>query len=439
MNRKMISKIDTESESSEASDNETSYLSALMSNLLPKSGQQTPTPISTLPPPTLSDKKPTECRLDFIKNILKGNKLKPMIDFETLDTETANNTKLNKKIMDVRDLVAPTNVKLRYLKSGTTGHIFKAVNKSDKTISFAVKVSAYPKGDFYGGISNAARPENAEIRILQLLSQFVVKRSSPHFVLPLATFNTSITNFIKVPKKMVDLKDKNSKSYREFIQNYLEGHFENFVSVLVTEWCNGGDLLDYIRKNYFTMKLRDWRVIFFQILYTLAKIQEKYPTFRHNDLKANNIFVQLTNEDDYPDKNNQYCYTIGDVRFYIPNINLQIKISDFDFSCIDGVVENNKVNSDWTHKINITKQENKYYDVHYFFNTLITKRFFEQFYEGGAPPKIVEFIHRIIPEKFRNGSKYINKKCRIQVNTEYITPLEIIRNDPLFNKYRFYN
>lgn len=381
--------------------------------------------------------KPTESRIEFVKNILDGNKLKPMIDFDSCETESYLNTRLRKKILDVKELFTSMKIKLKYLKSGTTGHTFKAISRRNKDVCFAVKVCAYPKDD-YGGINNASRPENAELRMLKLLSYFVIKRCTPHLVLPVGTFNTSITNFIKVPKNIIDLEDEKNEMYRKFVERYHEGEFEDFVSVLISEWCNGGDLLDYIRKNHQNMKLKHWIVIIFQILFTLTLIHQKYPAFRHNDMKANNILVHLTNiKKNQPEA--RYRYNIEDVKFIIPNINIQIKIWDFDFACIDGIIENNKVNAEWTKKINITKKENKYYDMHYFFNTLISKRFFPQFYEGGAPDEIVQFIHRIIPEKYRNGSKYVNKKGRIQVDTEYTTPYRVIMEDPLFEKYRFKN
>lgn len=383
------------------------------------------------------EKKPTESRIEFIKNILSNCEMKSMIDFDNFDTETATSSKINKKIVDVKKLFNSMNIKLKYLKSGTTGHTFKAISRLNKNTTFAVKVCAYPKDD-YGGMNQVSRPENAELRMLKLLSYFVIKKCTPHFVLPFFTFRTSITNFIKVPKNIIDLDDEKNEMYKKFIDRYRDGELEDFVSVLVSEWCNGGDLLDYIRKNYATITLKHWIVIIFQVLFTLAKVHEIYPAFRHNDMKANNILVQLTDiKKDRPEC--RYCYKFDSVKFFIPNINLQIKIWDFDFSCIDGIIENNKVNSDWTKKINITKKENKYYDMHYFFNTLISKRFFPQFYEGGVPQEIVEFVHRIIPEKFRNGSKYVNKKGRIQVDTEYTTPYKVIIEDPLFEKYRFQN
>ena len=45
-------------------------------------------------------------------------------------------------------------------------------------------------------------------------------------------------------------------------------------------------------ENFTKLTVKEWRVMFFQILSVLAIIQTKYPTFRHNDLKANNILIQ---------------------------------------------------------------------------------------------------------------------------------------------------
>ena len=381
----------------------------------------------------------TDIRIDFVKNLATSHKLRSMVDFDDCNTETATNARVSKRILDVKEVFTGMNVKLNYLKSGTTGHAFKAVSKQDKNIMFAVKVCAYPK-DEYGAINNAARPENAELRMLKLLTYFVANKISPHFVLPITTFNTSISHFVNVGKVSIDIDDDKNEQYKKFIDRYKDGKLEDFVSVLVCEWCNGGDLLDYIRKNYKNMSLKEWTIILFQILYTLSVIQEKYPGFKHNDMKPNNILIQQTQK---PDSTQQYYgYKTGSYGFYIPNIGLQIKIWDFDFSCIEGVIDNNKVKSDWAHDINITSKQNRYYDIHYFFNTLISTRFFPQFYdEGCVPQQIIDFIHRVVPEKFRGngggrGTEYLHKKGRIRVNEEYTTPVKLITTDPLFEKYR---
>lgn len=416
------------SDSSEDSDN---YESILLSSLqaLSKSSRNSSSDDET---------KPTTSRINFVKNLLGDNKLNSMVDFDNCTTETATSSKLSKKILNVKEIFSSMDVELKYLKSGTTGHTFKAISNKDPKVAFAVKVCAYPK-DEYGGINNLSRPENAELRMLKLLSYFVINRMTPHFVLPIATFNTNILNFVNIPKKIVDPTNKKNELYKQFIDRYKEGEFEDFVSVLINEWCEGGDLLDYIRKNYKSMTLRIWKVIFFQILFSLAIVHQKYPSFKHNDMKANNILVDKTDNEKTP-QSEYYRYNIpnNNVYFIIPNIKLRLKIWDFDFACIDGIIDNNKVNSDWTKKINITKKKNQYYDMHYFFNTLISERFFPQFYEKDiVPQEVIDFVHRIVPEEFRNGGKYVNKKGRIQVDTEYVTPFKVILNDPFFDKYRF--
>ena len=400
--------------------------------------------------------KPIDHRIEFIKNVLDESNLKPMVDFDNCETENYSDGKVSKKIINIKELCKSMGLKLEYIKSGTTGHTFKGSLRDDPSIAFAFKVCAYPKGN-YGSINKDSRPENAELRVLKLLSYFVVTKNSPHFVLPVTTFNTSINTFVKIPKSIVDIEDKQNGSYREFVEKYYDNKFEDFVSVLISEWANGGDLLDYIRNNYEKMTLRDWKVIFFQILFTLALIQIKYPTFRHNDMKANNILVQLTQN---TTENKYYSYKIDKYKFIIPDIGIQIKIWDFDFASVDGIIENDKVNTKWANRINVTKKQNKYYDMHYFFNTLSSKRFFPQFREGGAPQDIVDFIERVIPPKFRKAPRLfdkvgnpmvddkgkpvydeqnVNAKGRIQINTEYTTPFKVITEDPLFEKNRFLN
>lgn len=384
-----------------------------------------------------TDSRPTESRVEFVKHILDGNKLEPMIDFSD-NTMNSECDRLNKKTMDARKLFNSMNVTLEYIKSGTSGHTFKATSTSDKNIAFAIKVCAYPKTDDYGSIKNPQRPENAEIRMLKLLSSFVLRMKTPHFILPIGAFNTSIGPFIKVPPKLVDLEDEKNETYRKFIERCEKDEFEDLVSVLISEWANGGDLLDYIRKNYKKMTLEQWTVIIFQILYTLASLHKKFESFRHNDMKANNILVRFT-DSDYAEKLYNYRMDDDNIKFKIPDIGIQIKIWDFDFACIKGKIENNKVNSDWTTKMNVSNEKNQYYDMHYFFNTLICERFFPQFYTGGAPKEIIEFIHRIIPPKYRSVTqgKYIRKGGRILTDVEYTTPRKVIMKDELFDAYRF--
>tara|TARA_B100000902_G_scaffold389200_1_gene435971 strand:+ start:4225 stop:5391 length:1167 start_codon:yes stop_codon:yes gene_type:complete len=377
-------------------------------------------------------------RTNKIKTILQGNNLKSLIDLESNETEAFINTKqekdirnvLDKKILDFGDVINQIGGKLVYVKSGTTGHTFRGFNPNEPTEpNFAVKIVAYPKRENYGDLNDIRRPENAELMMLKVLSYFVINNQTPHLVLPIGTFNTSIRPFLSLGKNGI----VENKKYGQFIKRYKKGDLHNEVSVLISEWADGGDLLEYIRSKYKTITLREWRVILFQIISALAVIQAKYPGFRHNDLKANNILIQNIES---RNKNNKFKYKINNQVYILPNIGVQIKLWDFDFACIDGVVDNTKVNAEWTDKINVNSTTNRYYDIHYFFNTLVRKGFFPEFWETPEISKQVkDFVKRIVPEQYTTGPK-IAERGRLLVNEEFIKPDDILKNDPFFERLR---
>ena len=377
-------------------------------------------------------------RMNLIHKILDGNNLNPLLDFESNETDAfINNTNdndirnvLNKKVLDFGQVINTIGSKLVYIKSGTTGHTFRGFDPGNPTKpNYAVKIVAYPKRENYGDLNDIRRPENAELLMLKVLSYFVINNQTPHLILPIGTFNTSIKPFLSLQKnKIVD-----NKKYTQFIKRYKKGDLHNEVSVLISEWANGGDLLEYIRKNYKTMQLKTWRVILFQILSVLSVIQAKYPGFRHNDLKANNLLIHSIES---RNKNNKFKYKINGQTYIIPNIGIQIKLWDFDFACIEGIVENTKVSAEWTDKINVNPKGNRYYDVHYFFNTLTRKGFFPEFFDTPEISKSVkDLFRRIIPAKYREGD-LVAERGRLLIDDEYLTPDDILKNDPFFEKIR---
>jgi serine/threonine protein kinase len=394
-------------------------------------------------------------RLDFIRLLLEDTELLPMFDMEHIvDSDYCKDKNdvteiFDKKLVNFDFIMCKLGNFLMYIKSGTTGHTFKGMSipdpsRPDMELNYAVKVVAYPKEEYYGGINDVSRPENAELLMLRILSYFVVKRHTPHIVLPITTFNTKIHKFISLGKSGHVV----SKKYKKFIDKYKNKEFYDDVSVLISEWANGGDLLDYLRDKFSKLTVRQWRVIFFQIISTVAVIQSRYPGFRHNDLKLNNILIQVLDSSETSDR--PFQYTVDDQTFYVPNIGLRCKIWDFDFACIPGIVENSKVNALWTNRINVKSEAHQYYDVHYFFNTMISEgfigRFFDRDDEGNplVPDEVTEFVKRIVPTKIRTGA-YVSDKGRLLISYEqltkvrglfYKTPLEILTLDPFFSKMR---
>lgn len=387
-------------------------------------------------------------RLDFIKKLLEGKKLEPMInldetnteyfvnpnDYKNMDDDTqSHDTRyiLNKKMHDFYKVINEIGGKLLYVKSGTTGHTFKGISNPESgiNINYAVKIVAYPKRERYGKMNDIRRPENAELMMIRLLSYFVIKKQTPHIVLPIGTFNTSIKPFVNLIEENV--VDKSNKKYLEFVKRYNNGEYYDTVSVLISEWANRGDLLDFIKKNYKEFTLIHWKVIFFQLISTLAVIQSKFPSFRHNDLKANNVLVHKIGQ-----RNTLFSYTVNRCKYIVPSIGYQIKLWDFDFACIPGIVDNAKVNAEWTNEINVKPLQNRYYDMHYFFNTLIKKGFFPQFMEDKCiPQEAKDFVNRIVPPKFQEGT-YVTKRGRFLLDIEYLIPDEVLKTDIFFEDFR---
>lgn len=390
-------------------------------------------------------------RIEFIKLVLELTNLKPMFEVnkvltrDTIKSYRSINDCFEKKMLNFFDTLKMFGTCFEYIKSGSTGHTLKIsdgnLNNRSTGVHYAAKVVGYTKDKLYGSYDDINRPENVELLMLRILSYFVINDKTPHIVLPITTFNTKLSSFIKMKENKLIDDDK----YNEFVEHAKKGHFHNEVSVLISEWADGGDLLDFLRKNYKNLPLKYWVTIFFQILSTLAVIQEEYPEFRHNDLKANNILLQKinSNDDNKNKKKFHFTYELCGEIFNVPDIGYRCKIWDFDFASIGNLVVNKKVEAIWTNKFNLNSEGHRYYDVHFFFNTISTI-FLDDFFNK-VPNKVCDFINRIVPEKLRNNKKYVSKKGRLLLSYEelkktrgvfYHTPKEILLKDPFFDKIK---
>lgn len=400
----------------------------------------------------LNNKHRVDNNYEMIKKIFNRKQIKLLIDSENTNTEAFFNTALNqnndnddnsissndtrsilnKETLNIWNFLKLINARLQYISSGSTGHFFKGTILDENKIiicSFAMKVSAYQKRKEYGSIYDISRPENAELNMIKALSYFTITKQTPHLILPIKTFYTSIEPFIQLLKRNYLIDEKGR--YADFIKRYKEGKYENTVSILFSELASHGDFLEFVKKNYKVFTTVTWKVFFFQILSVLAIIQSKYPGFRHNDMKANNILVTLSNS-----TISSTTYNINNKKYNVPNIGFIIKLWDFDFACIPHLIRNKKVEEEWTKKINITTHKNKYYDIHYFFNTLIHRGFFPEIMTDKTHinDEVRDFINRVVPDSYRNS--VANEKGRLQVNIEYTTPKILLENDEFFEIFR---
>ena len=77
-----------------------------------------------------------------------------LINFDNNETESFLNTYnqrdiryvLNKKTFDFNKIMTQIGGRLKYIKSGTTGHTFKGLSNNESVKdNYAVKIVAYPK------------------------------------------------------------------------------------------------------------------------------------------------------------------------------------------------------------------------------------------------------------------------------------------------------
>lgn len=329
---------------------------------------------------------------------------------EKIPDDTVQETDmLHNKYVDIRTLFKLLGIKLAYRRSGETSHVFKTIDKNKNT-KFAVKIKPYEKNSKCP-VTNTSKSLN--------ISGF---KYIPHIMLPISTFRSDITNFTNIASKIINLDDEKNITYKHFIERFNNNEFENNVSVSVYEWCDMGALLNYIKINYTKLTLRWWTSILFQLFYTLAIIHTKYPSFRHDDLKLNNILLKTTNLS--KDTKTFYKYKIGNKSFVIPTIGLQIRLNGFALYL---PVEQKE-------SLSGSDTNNKYCNIHNFFTELI-KNFPEFYSQNSVPKEIVEFVDRVIPVNYRDVNQTdIGSKL---ITDEYTTPYKLIMKDPLFEKYRF--
>src|SRR5205807_1400553 len=103
------------------------------------------------------------------------------------------------------------------------------------------------------------------------------------------------------------------------------------------------------------MKEIDWKILLFQVLYTLYKIGERLAQFRHNSLDLDSIVVYSRAPEQELD------YKVNDVNFILPNVNFEIKLQCYQFATTIDYIPNT---------VSGKKPNNVYYDVNYFINYL---------------------------------------------------------------------
>ena len=287
------------------------------------------------------------------------------------------------------------------------------------------------------GINENELPQNSEIKMIFLLKDLVFSKQTPHINLPIIAYNCNLKDLLSEPTKT----EKKILTARRHRQN------TNLVNVLISEWCTGGSLEDYLEKNIHVFKRNHlyFDVLFFQLLSLLTTIQRTYPSFRHNDLHLGNLLVEKT---PLIYKKEFYLYKIKNItcpnkytNYVIPNLEYQIRLWDYDLSCIDKIVNNKAVQQAEYEECDILSQKkNQYFDlVKFFFMfdrdiveefSLKMKRYHELIY--------VDILGGLKYNLFDKRGKYllendISESGCLNLNIEKITPEILLKKNSFGN------
>jgi len=84
-----------------------------------------------------------------------------------------------------------------------------------------------------------------------------------------------------------------------------------------------------------------FRTMLFQVCIILDEIYQRYPNFRHNDLKIQNVLL------DECERAGSHTWLGGNKVFSVDNLGLQVTIADFDLASIGGNCDNYKTLDIW--------------------------------------------------------------------------------------------
>ena len=213
-------------------------------------------------------------------------------------------------------------------------------------------------------IYNLSSKLNNDSLFSYLLSALILSKKTKHILLPILNIDINYADIQFIFDENTKYKLKNKIKLNE-IQNIcclqIKEHYFKQIS-----------LYEYLKSN-----TCDYKILLFQIIHTLAIIQNEYPTFRHNNLTLNSILIYCKNKTNIIECYNSFQNDV----FYIPNNGFDIKIFNF---------ENATINKFYGNSI-----YNPYYDIYIFFTDFIKNI--------KCNNEINTFVNKYIPDKFNEN------------------------------------
>lgn len=318
-----------------------------------------------------------------------------------LDIKMPEDYNYNNVLSEKLDYIGKYNNKISYKRTCDSAH--------SSTVTFG-------RYHGFGNVNDLGRSELINPAIHYLLSELVIGEKFKHVLLPVMFFDIVLED---LKKFCPDAHDKFNNDPTLNI-NVSE---KSKINVFVTEhYFQTQTLREYISENYGELTIQHWKVIIFQVLFTLNKITERLQKFRHNMLNLDSIKIYRKK------KGGETQYKIGQVSFSVPNLGFEIKMSDFMYSSTSDHVRN---------KDTRLIQENPYYDIHYFISCLYLFLIKEY---GSIPDGLNKFINEMIPARFmpQPDGKFegLDEREFDTVSSQMVVPANTLKKNAFFSDFR---
>jgi len=278
-------------------------------------------------------------------------------------------------------------------------------NSSD-SYPTTVSIGKYKNGNSH---NDQAKGELYDVAMLYMAGEIVANEKFNHTLLPIMFFDI----------KFKDLKKQNAKIAKQISDTDTSEH--DIFYVLITEhYYDTITLNKYLEENVNNFTDYDWKVLFFQILYSLAKLSDRFNNFRHNKLDLDSICIMQ--KKDKSTKNYKY----GNTNFTIPDVKFNIKLCNFFYSNTTDYLTNTDAPN---------TQDNPYYDIHYFFNKLLFKL---QSMNYQLSASVMNFIKEIIPDRFmdiQENFSGLNEEEFNSMSSEIVISSTIIKKNKFFRDF----
>lgn len=276
----------------------------------------------------------------------------------------------------------------------------KLIFKRTSVTGYPCMIRIFPYSTKNINYNDLSREELIDMKLNYILSGLAINDVHKYILFPIMNFDVTLNDI-----KNKDVVDKLKKSYGNINADsvFCVQVFEHYFKLKT--------LTEYLTENHNKFTKLHWQVLIFQILYALYKIQKNHPSFRHNNLDLNSIYVYVKNE-----THETKQFKIENKIFDVPNMGFEIKITNFYKSYIENLTNDNK------------SKDNQFYDVYSILTALSLFMNKYNIKEYG----LQSFIDEVIPDKIKSNNIKLDEDYYFQYITNISNPLIILTKNNFF-------